>query len=256
MKNVQSYNKELEIATAQFKDVLNNIKVFIFNRDNTVRREIKVPMRYAAKSVALKELEDRKKNPALPIMAFSRTGFNVDPERFFNINQDILMQADAGIDYTLMQPVPIDIQFELNVFSMNPREDEQILQNFIPFSAPGFYVAWKHPYTEGTLKSQVIWDGQIGTEYASIDYDGESKQRITSSTTFIYKTWIFPGSALGDGNGRLERTDDIYTVITDFYADEDPAALYDFLYSDGDNLIDADDEIVTDGDDENIETND
>jgi len=229
MKNVQSYNKELEIATAQFKDVFNNLKIFIFKKDNSIKKEIIVPVKYAAKSIALKELENRKKNVPLPVIAFNKTGLSVDTDRYFNINNDLLLQQDNILDYTLYQPVAIDIQFEMTFFSLNPREDDQMIQHWIPFASPNFYVAWKHPYLKDTLKSQVIWDGQISTEFASVDYDGEAKQRIQSTTSFIYKTWLFAGSALTNGNGPKAREDLINTVITDFYSTDNPTLTYDSL---------------------------
>jgi hypothetical protein len=233
MKNVQSYNKELRIATAQFMDVFNNIQIFRFNRDDTISKTITVPCKYGAKSIAMKSLmEGLKSSPTLPAMAFVRSSFTVDPERLFNIHREILLQQDGERDYTLNQPVGIDINFELNIFSMYPSDDDQILQNFMPFSMPNFYVAWKHPYTEETLKSQVIWSGDVSTEYP-VDYDVTSKPRVISTTSFIYKTWIFPGTALGDGeSGRSDRTDTIHTIISDYYATDDPLATYDILEDD------------------------
>lgn len=226
MKSVQSYNKELRIATAQFLDVFNNIKIQRFDKDMVSSNEITVPCKYAPRSIAMKSLmEGLKSNPTLPAIAVTRTSFNVDTEKLFNIHNDILLQEDGNIDYTLYQPVPVDINFEMTVFSLNPNDDDQIVQNFIPFSMPNFYVAWKHPYTEETLKSQVIWSGDISTEYP-VEYQAESKPLIMSTTSFIYKTWIFAGSNFGDGTGRATRSDEIHTIITDYYATDDPLATY------------------------------
>jgi len=219
-----SYNKELLIATAQFKDVFNNILIYRFDNEDNVTNTISVPLKYGAKSIALKSLENPLKNQELPQIAFNRSGFSVDPERVFNINRDILLNADGERDHTLRQPVAIDIQFELNIFSNNPTDDDQILQNFIPFSMPNFYVGWKHPYTKDVLKSQVIWSGDVTNDY-HIDYDPGSKPRITSTTSFVYKTWIFAGSALV-GEGRAARTDDIHTIVADYFATDAPLETY------------------------------
>lgn len=225
MKNVQSYNKELKIATAQFMDVFNNIKIQRFDRNMTSTKEIKVPCKYGARSIAMKSLmEGLKSNPTLPAIAVNRTSFNVDTEKIYNIHRELFIQEDASIDYTLYQPVPVDINFEMNIFSLNPNDDDQIVQNFVPFSMPNFYVAWKHPYTEETLKSQVIWSGDVSTEYP-IEYQAESNPLIMSTTTFIYKTWLFAGSALNDG-GRSDREDAIHTIITDYYATDTPLETY------------------------------
>jgi hypothetical protein len=230
MKNVQSYNKELRIATAQFLDVFNNIKIQRYDKNFESSKEITVPCKYAPRSIALKSLmEGLKSNPTLPAIAVTRTSFNVDAEKVFNIHRELTLQPDSGIDYTLYQPVAVDINFEMNVFSLNPNDDDQIVQNFIPFSMPNFYVAWKHPYTKETLKSQVIWSGDISTEYP-VEYQETDDPVIVSTTSFVYKTWIFAGTAIGDGNGRGTRTDTIHTVITDFYADDDPLELYEELY--------------------------
>ncbi len=232
MKNVQSYNKELRIATAQFLDVFNNIIIYRFDQNEAVQNQITVPCKYGAQSIALKSLiEGLKSNPVLPAIAIARTSFNVDTEKVFNIHREIMLQEDGKRDYSLNQPVAIDVNFEMNIFSLNPNDDDQIVQNFVPFSMPNFYVAWKHPYTSETLKSQVIWSGEISTDYP-IDYQPENKQMIISTTSFIYKTWIFPSSALGAGDGRGDRSDTIHTIITDYYASDDPLETY--------NLIDED----------------
>lgn len=232
MKNVQSYNKELRIATSQFMDVFNNIIIYRFDQHDAVQKQITVPCKYGARSIALKSLlEGLKSNAVLPAIAISRTSFNVDNEKVFNIHREILLQEDGKRDYSLNQPVAIDINFEMNIFSLNPNDDDQIVQNFVPFSMPNFYVAWKHPYTGETLKSQVIWSGEISTEYP-IDYQPENKQLIISSASFVYKTWIFPSSALGDGPGRSDRTDTIHTIVTDYYASDDPLATYDLIQED------------------------
>lgn len=232
MKNVQSYNKEIRIATAQFLDVFNNIKIQRFDKNMETQGEISVPCKYAPRSIAMKSLmEGLKSNPTLPAIAVTRTSFNVDTERVFNIHREILLNADGARDYTLNQPVAIDINFEMTVFSLNPNDDDQIVQNFIPFSMPNFYVAWKHPYTSETLKSQVIWDGTISTEYP-VDYQDTDKPLITSTTSFIYKTWVFPGTSLGDGNGRSIREDTIHTIITDYYATDTPLETYSQLDED------------------------
>lgn len=226
MKSVQSYNKELRIATAQFLDVFNNIKIHRYNKNDVSSKEITVPCKYAPRSIAIKSLmEGLKSNPTLPAISINRTSFNVDTERVYNIHRDLILQQDGQIDYTLYQPVPIDINFEMNIYSLNPNDDDQILQNFIPFSMPNFYVSWKHPYTNETLKSQVIWSGDISTEYP-IDYQAESKPLITSTTSFIYKTWIFAGSAINDNNGRSDSADIIHTIVTDYYASDDPLSTY------------------------------
>lgn len=229
MKNVQSYNKELRIATAQFMDVFNNINIYRFNSTDDVQKTITVQCKYAARSVALRSLmEGLKSNPVLPAIAVSRTSFNVDTEKIYNIHREIMLQEDGKRDYSLNQPVPIDINFEMNIFSLNPNDDDQIVQNFVPFAMPNFYVAWKHPYTSETLKSQVIWSGEISTEYP-IDYQPENKQLIISTASFIYKTWIFPGSAIGNGAGRSDRSDAIHTIVTDYYATDTPIPTYELI---------------------------
>ena len=219
-----SYNKELLIATAQFKDVFNNIQIFRFDNADAVTDTIDVPIKYGSRSIAIKSIVDPKKNVLLPVISFNRTGLSVDPERLFNFNNDLLTQPDGDKDPTLNHPIPVSITFELFIYTMYPDDDDQIIQNFIPFSMPNFYVAWKHPYTNETMKSQVIWSGDISTEYP-IDYDTTGEPRIITNTSFTYKTWLFAGSAL-NGGGRGAREDIIHTIINDYYASDEPLDTY------------------------------
>jgi hypothetical protein len=76
------------------------------------------------------------------------------------------------------------------------RDMDRILSNFLPFANQSFFVKSPNPKSAGqTIKHEVIWNGEISQEDNS-EVSTESGELITASTSFTFKTWIWPGATI------------------------------------------------------------
>jgi hypothetical protein len=187
-----SYNKEVQIATAQFIDVFNDI--IIQRKENeTLIKEIVVPCVYGARSRVLKSAENRNKTLKPPLIVASITGINRDPTRVHSVNDNLFFDDDEVYNIKNKTAVPINIAYEVSLISKFHTDMDQMICNFVVHFNPDIYVVWPCPIpNHGNMKSQIVWDGDINIEYP-IDLDETRAWRIFGTTTFRYKTWFFPG---------------------------------------------------------------
>jgi hypothetical protein len=193
----KSFNRELEKSTAQVLDVFNNIEI---DRkvNNTIQKSFLVPCVYGNRSRVLKSMENRDKTVELPLICIYMGNFVRDNARVYGIH-DGLMQQD-GSSYTNIKkntPIPVTITYNLEVIAKFQEDLDQILSNFIVWFNPSIYVVLTNPINNKPLKAQVIWDGNINYTYPN-EIDKNAPYRITATTTFTFKTWIFPGVGADD----------------------------------------------------------
>ena len=200
---LRSYNEELKIATAQFLDVFNNIVIDRRNSSKTVQKTIAVPCVYGDRSRILKSLENKGKTMKVPKIAIVKTGISRGATRIADTQNGLNYQVDGSFDIQKFRPQPMDIEFEMSIVAKYTEDMDQIVSNFIPMFQPDVYVVWKHPkQPTQNLKSQIIWDGQISYEYPTDISEGDPA-RVFGSTTFRYKTWVFPGMGADADSGPL-----------------------------------------------------
>lgn len=229
----RSYNSEFITSTAQLLDVFDQI--VIDRRDKSgVQQLIHVPCVFGNRSRILKSLENRNKTLKVPMMAITMGSISRDSTRVHEINHGITLQSrEWDYDPIKTTAVPVNIEYELSIISKYQEDLDQIICNFIPFSNPDFYVVWPHPKTpKWNMKSQIVWDGNISVTYAD-EVSETDPYRIIATTSFVFKTWIFPGLdkdkndgpvihkinfcpnllSIGDGNYGLDRWYDVPSNI-------------------------------------------
>jgi len=74
----QSYNKELERATAQLMDAFNDITITRVDRETNETLNIRVGCVNGTRSRIMKSLENRDRTIELPIIAISMKNFSRD----------------------------------------------------------------------------------------------------------------------------------------------------------------------------------
>lgn len=200
----RSYNRELRTSTAQLLDTFNNIKIDRRDNGNNVQKLISVPCVYGNRSRILKSLENRNKTLKLPMIALSMGNLSRDSSRVHDIHNAIINQRQEwkfkAINNT---PVPMNIEYEMTIICKYQEDLDEIICNFIPFSNPDFYVIFPHPIEKGVyLKSQIVWDTSINIQYPT-EITESDPYRITATTSFVYKTWIFPGLGNETDDGPL-----------------------------------------------------
>jgi hypothetical protein len=199
----RSYHREIEKATAQVLDVLNDIIIDRRNPAGDVQQLISVPCVYGSRSRILKSLENRDKNVKLPLLVLNMSGISKDIQRVHSTHDGLLYQDSSTYNYLKNTPVPVNISYTIDVITKFQQDMDMIISNFIPFFNPDIYVVIPHPVNANqNLKVQFVWDGNINLELPEAVGKNESA-RIIASTSFIVKTWIFPGMDTDSGDGNL-----------------------------------------------------
>lgn len=199
----RSYHSEFKNFTAQMLDLFNNIVISRFQQDSVEQQNFTVPCLYASRSRILKSLENRNKTLELPLLHLTMSGISRDSTRAMSLHDGILTQRD-GQSYNFLKntPVPINIQYTLGIITKFHEDMDQILTNFVPFFNPSVYVVIPHPIQSGKkLKCQVVWNGEVAVEFPD-EIDKNTPSRITATTSFTLKAWIFPGRSLDVDDGH------------------------------------------------------
>ena len=133
-----------------FGTLFNDITFVRYIRDpdaphdvQTTNQLIKVPIQYAPKEKFLARLTadpdiDRPHAVVLPRMSFQMRGFTYDGKRKLQtVNKIYVRDPDnpSRIKYQF-NPVPWDIDFELNVYVKNNEDGAKIIEQILPFFTP------------------------------------------------------------------------------------------------------------------------
>ena len=201
----RSYNNELKLATAQFLDVFNDMVVVRKTSKGQTQKSITVPCRYGSRSRILKSSENRGATLKLPLMATVITGMERDVSRVHSSNEFLQYALDsASLDVRDMVAVPINVSYELSMLCAFQEDLDQIICSFTAMMNPDLFVVWPSPRGNGNIKSQIVWNGSVNIVYPE-EISETEPWRILGTTSFVYKTWIFPGVGAQTSSGARIR---------------------------------------------------
>jgi len=133
-----------------FGTVFNDIYINRLSATNEVLQTLKVPLTYGPKEKVLARLDQ---NPemlnqvgiVLPRISFEMTTLEYDSTRKLNtLNKLTKQSATAGTDDEVKyqyQPVPYDLQFEMNILVKNAEDGTRIVEQIVPYFTPAFTVS-------------------------------------------------------------------------------------------------------------------
>lgn len=188
---VQSWNKELVLANAQFKRLFNNISI---DKNGQKTNFLCV---LGNRSRIFKHLENPEKNSMykLPMIIIQRTGITKNNDRLANVNNEVKYATHSSrLDYNLYTPVPVDITYEVTIVSKYQEHIDRAISNFIPFFNKDLYVRCQHPKFEGLFfTNQVVMDDNIQEEHPD-EIDPSADDIVSATCTFTFKTYMFCGN--------------------------------------------------------------
>jgi len=196
----QSFNSELYVSTIQMCDIFNHIQISARNG-----RNVKVQTVFGNRSRIFKDLENPNKAPIkYPLITIKRTGLSRDTTRVNDINEN-LKHMIGSMNPNDVQSNPINIQFQVTIFTKRQSEMERIIGNFLPwFNGGDIYVRVPHPkIANSTMNLQVVWDGEVDEDWP-FELGPENPDTKVATINFTMKTALFAGTELWDGNaGKL-----------------------------------------------------
>ena len=152
------YHEKTKKAVALFGRLFNNLYVVRQNSSGAVISQVKVPLSYAPKQKFLERIRenpdltnDTKVAIKLPRMSFEITAITYDAARQLAKVGNFTTVASTG-DNTKRQkffnPVPYNINFQLNVFTKSQDDALQVVEQILPTFNPQYALTIKPFATE------------------------------------------------------------------------------------------------------------
>jgi hypothetical protein len=203
----------LNLFVAAFDDA------FVYRYDAKTRQaKERIDVRYinGPKHRVLHDLSDRAKTLTLPVVTIEQTSLARDSSRIQNKDQFLYRkQLDSTNRLAkIPTPIPVNLELAVNIICYFKEDLDQIIKNFVVNCNPYIVVSWKFPEKFelpflDEIRSEIQWSGDISYENPK-DLSPDVKWRISASTSFTVKGWLFK-----DYN---QTQAPIYVVNADFHA--------------------------------------
>jgi hypothetical protein len=182
-----------------FGTVFNDIYINRLSSTGEVLQTLKIPLTYGPKDKVLARLDQ---NPemlnqvgiVLPRISFEMTSMEYDPTRKLNtLNKLTKQSATAGTDDEVKyqyQPVPYDMQFEMNILVKNAEDGTRIVEQIVPYFTPDFTVSVNVvPEVDGPRDIPIILNSITSQD----QYEGSFTERrvLTWTLSFTLKGYLY-----------------------------------------------------------------
>lgn len=190
------FNQTTKKYVTMFGNIFNDITLVRYKGtlDQEIERFI-VPISYAPKEkfiVRLKQNPELLKSTqiTLPRMSFEKTSITYDTSRQQQRYLKTIKQngpGDANFQYV---GTPYDLTFDLNIYTRNIDDADQILEQIIPVFSPDFTVSTNLIPSLGFIKDIPIILNNITTSISD-DEDLTNLRDVVYTLTFTMKAWFF-----------------------------------------------------------------
>ena len=182
-----------------FGTVFNDIYINRLSNAGEVLQTLKVPLTYGPKDKVLSRLEqsprlDNQVGIILPRISFEMTTMEYDPTRNLNtLNKLTKQSTNAGTDDEVKyqyQPVPYDMQFEMNILVKNAEDGTRIVEQIVPYFTPDFTVSVNLvPEIDGPRDIPIILNSITSQD----EYEGSFEQRraLIWTLSFTMKGYLY-----------------------------------------------------------------
>jgi hypothetical protein len=182
-----------------FGTLFNDIYINRTNTAGEIIQTLKIPLTYGPKDKVLARLEqnptlDNQVGIVLPRISFEMTSMEYDPTRKLNTLNKLTKQSTTGgtddeVKYQY-QPVPYDMQFEMNILVKNAEDGTRIVEQIVPYFTPDFTVSVNLvPEVDAPRDIPVILNSISHQD----SYEGSFEQRraVIWTLTFTLKGWLY-----------------------------------------------------------------
>ena len=182
-----------------FGTVFNDIYINRLSATDEVLQTLKVPLTYGPKDKVLARLDQNPQMTnqvgiVLPRISFEMTTLEYDPNRKLNtLNKLTKQSATAGTDDEVKyqyQPVPYDMQFEMNILVKNAEDGTRIVEQIVPYFTPDFTVSVNVvPEVDSARDIPIILNSITSQD----QYEGSFEQRraLIWTLSFTMKGWLY-----------------------------------------------------------------
>tara|TARA_Y100001954_G_scaffold234915_1_gene291446 strand:+ start:1786 stop:2577 length:792 start_codon:yes stop_codon:yes gene_type:complete len=182
------YHEKTKKAVALFGRLFNNLYVIRKNSSGAVISQVKVPLSYAPKQKFLERIrenpdlnDDTKVAIKLPRMSFEITAITYDATRqLAKIGNFTTIASDGSNNkrQKFFNPVPYNINFQLNAYAKSQDDALQIVEQILPTFNPQYALTIKPFQTEFPDFKEDIQVIINGVSFSD-DFEGAMEQRRT-----------------------------------------------------------------------------
>ena len=190
----QFYHSTLRKYVIIFGTLFNEITLTRTDNNGNRVQDIKVPLAYGPRDKTIARLEqdpdlDREAAIVLPRMSFEMIGLSYATERKLNtVRRNVAVHDVNNKDNyrTMYNPVPYDINFELNIFSRYTEDSTKIIEQIMPFFTPEFTItATLIPDMNWTVDIPVVLEAVTISDTYEADY--QQRRALIHTLTFTMK---------------------------------------------------------------------
>ena len=189
------YNETTRKYVAMFGTLFNDIIIDRRDNNGTVIQRLKVPVNYAPYQKILARLDQDPNLDApamtLPRMSFEIMGMQYQPTRKLpRLNKISAVNDPNGLLAYRYNPVPYDIEFQLNVMSKYNEDGTKILEQILPYFQPDVTHSVKLiEDVDITLDIPIVLNSV--TVEDTYEGDFETRRALIWTLNFTLKGWFF-----------------------------------------------------------------
>lgn len=207
-----------------FGSIFNEITLVQYTNDTQAELSRRtVPLAYEAKENFITRLID---NPnlskpveiTLPRMGFFITGYSYDATRKLNSYNQVIQAASGSSAAQQYQPVPWNLEFELNLYNRNVEDGLQIIEQILPFFTPDYTVAINYIPELGIVRNAPL---VLNSVVCNTDFEGDAKEQeriINWTLSFTMQAQLF--GPINTGNVITDVITNVYQLPN--YSTNDP----------------------------------
>lgn len=191
--NKITYEKEVRRAILHFMSVMDGVKIKRYDVNGVEYDTIKVGIGFHPKSATFKDLTNDSGHITLPFISVNLSNISYDAERAWNKtheNDTHRRIPENNKVYNYTSPIPINLEFDLEITTVYYEDLLQIINNFLPYTNPYLVVSMKEPFTGSEQRCQINWSGAIPINVPE-KWGPDEMVRYSASTSFTFETYIF-----------------------------------------------------------------
>jgi hypothetical protein len=191
------YHESIRKYVIYFGTLFNDLRVKRRNTDGNVIQNIQVPVTYAPREKMTSKLEgnlnlDAQESIILPRISFEMVSLQYAAERKLNtLNR--LSSTDvqnSGKKRNAYQPVPYDINFDLNIYVKYAEDGTQLLEQILPFFTPE-WTGTLNLIPELGVKMDIPVVLQSMSSQDTYEGDYETRRALIWNLNFVMKGYMF-----------------------------------------------------------------
>ena len=207
------YYQSFRRTIIMFLDIFNGIKVARYASDGaTIRKYVTVPIKFSPKEKIWHWVNQRKDDEMLPMISAMLSSVEFAPDRMGNKLGKVLHSKSPSADTItrFTNPVPYNLGFTLNLWSLHMVDIDQILEQILPYFSPYVVTRINIPQLDSNFDIKVVF--QSCTPDLVHEMADEEWRIVRWTMDFQVQTYLFRPT----GDEQL-----IKQIFTKYYMEQD-----------------------------------